>query len=166
MKYTIDVMKSCDWEEVRDIYLQGIKTGMATFQTEAPLWKDWDKSHLKVCRFVAHSKDKALGWVALSPTSGRECYRGVVEISLYIGEAYKNQGIGTALLMELVKKSEENGIWTLYASIIRKNNASIAVHKKCGFREIGIREKIAKMSNGIWYDTVLVERRSKKIGID
>ncbi|WP_432748172.1 GNAT family N-acetyltransferase [Pectinatus frisingensis] len=96
----------------------------------------------------------------------KECYRGVVEISLYIGEAYKNQGIGTALLMELVKKSEENGIWTLYASIIRKNNASIAVHKKCGFREIGIRGKIAKMSNGIWYDTVLVERRSKKIGID
>lgn len=166
MEYTIDVMKSCDWEEVRDIYLQGIKTGIATFQTEAPLWEDWDKGHLKVCRFVARSTEKVLGWGALSPTSSRECYKGVVEVSLYIGESYKGQGIGNALLMELVKKSEENGIWTLYASIIRENHASIAMHKKCGFREIGIREKIAKMGNGVWHDVVLVERRSKRIGIE
>lgn len=166
MEYNIDIMKASDWEQVKDIYLEGIMTGLATFQTEAPAWEDWDKGHLNSCRLVARSKKGVLGWVALSPTSSRDCYRGVVEVSIYVDEKHKGQGIGTTLLTELVKQSEENGIWTLYCSIIRENTASIKMHKKCGFREIGIREKIAKMGNGVWHDTVLMERRSRIIGVN
>lgn len=165
MEYSIEPMKSSDWEQVKSIYLKGIKTGIATFQTEAPAFENWDEGHLDSCRLVARSKNELFGWAALSPTSSRECYKGVVEVSIYIGEKYKGQGIGTALLKEIIKLSEENGIWTLYCSIIKENTASIAICKKCGFREIGIREKIAKMSNGIWHDTVLMERRSKVVGI-
>lgn len=165
MEYNIDEMKSTDWEQVKNIYLEGIKTGVATFQTEAPVWENWDKGHLNTCRLVARSGNCIAGWVALSPTSGRSCYSGVVEVSIYISEKYKGQGIGTVLLKKVIEQSEESGIWTLYCSIIRENTASIALHKKCGFREIGIREKIAKMDNGIWHDTVLMERRSKVAGI-
>lgn len=165
MEYSIDVMKSSDWEQVKNIYLEGIKTGIATFQTEAPTWENWDKGHLNSCRLVARSVNNILGWVALSPTSSRDCYKGVVEVSIYVGEKYKGQGIGTALLRNLIKQSEENGIWTLHCAIIRENSASITMHKKCGFREIGIREKVAKMDNGVWHDVVLMERRSTLVGI-
>lgn len=164
MEYKIDKMETSDWEQVKEIYLEGVRTGIATFQSEAPDWENWDKGHLNSCRLVARSGNDILGWVALSPTSSRVCYSGVVELSIYIGEKYNGQGIGTALLMNVIKQSEERGIWTLYCSIIRENIASIALHKKCGFREIGIREKIAKMSNGVWHDTVLMERRSKVVG--
>lgn len=166
MEYNIDVMKASDWEQVKNIYLEGIKTGIATFQTEAPAWKNWDRGHLNSCRLVARSQNEILGWVALSPTSSRDCYKGVVEVSIYVDEKYKGQGIGTMLLTELIKQSEENDIWTLYCSIIRENTASIKMHKKCGFREIGIREKIAKMSDGVWHDTVLMERRSNTVGVN
>jgi len=166
MEYIIEEMKSSDWEQVKAIYLAGIKTGLATFQTGAPAWEDWDKGHLQTCRLVARSANGIAGWAALSPTSSRECYRGVVEVSIYVGEKYKGQGVGTALLTDLIKRSEENGIWTLYCAIIRENAASIAMHKKCGFREIGVREKIARMSSGVWHDVVLMERRSKVVGIE
>lgn len=165
MKYKIEAMKTSDWEQVRDIYMEGIRTGLATFQTEAPIWENWDKGHLAACRLVVRSGDKVLGWTVLSPTSSRDCYSGVVEVSIYIGEEYKGQGIGTALMTELILQSEENGIWTLYCAIIKENSASIAMHKKCGFREIGTREKIAKMNNGVWHDVVLMERRSKVVGV-
>lgn len=164
MEYVIEKMKSSDWKQVKDIYLEGIKTGIATFQTEAPTWENWDKGHLNCCRLVACSSNDILGWVALSPTSARDCYRGVVEVSIYVSEKYKGHGIGSALLRNLIAQSEANGIWTLYCSIIRENTASVALHKKCGFREIGIREKIAKMINGVWHDTILMERRSKIVG--
>jgi phosphinothricin acetyltransferase len=166
MKYKIEEMESSDWEEVKNIYVEGIKTGLATFQTEAPTWENWDKSHLQSCRLVARSESSILGWVALSPTSSRSCYAGVVEVSIYIGEKYKGQGIGKSLLTSIIKQSEENGIWTLYCAIIRENIGSIVLHRKCGFREIGIREKIAKMSNEAWHDVVLMERRSQVVGID
>lgn len=166
MEYEIEDMKPLDWEQVKNIYLEGIKTGIATFQTEAPTWENWDKGHLNSCRLVVRSENVILGWAALSPTSSRCCYEGVAEVSIYIGENYKGQGIGTALLTSIIKKSEENGIWTLYCAIIRENTASIAIHKKCGFREIGIRERIAKMGNGVWHDVVLLERRSNTVGID
>lgn len=165
MEYKIEAMKSSDWEQVKSIYLEGIKTGLATFQTEVPTWEIWDNGHLSSCRLVARSENGILGWVALSPTSSRNCYKGVVEVSVYISEQYKGQGIGTALLTNLIRQSEENEIWTLYCSIIKENVASITMHKKCGFREIGIREKIAKMGNGVWHDVVLMERRSKVVGI-
>lgn len=165
MEYKIDGMKPSDWEQVKSIYVEGIKTGLATFQTEAPSWENWDKGHLRSCRLVARSGNDILGWVALSPTSSRSCYAGVAEVSLYIGERYKGLGIGTNLLTNIIKQSEEDGIWTLYCAIIRENIASIALNKKCGFREIGIRERIAKMGDGKWHDVVLMERRSKGVGI-
>jgi phosphinothricin acetyltransferase len=105
-----------------------------------------------------------LGWVAISPTSSRPCYSGVAELSIYISESSRGSGLGAALLMEAVKQSEENGIWTLHSGIIRDNTKSISLHKKCGFREIGVREKVAKMPNGKWHDVMLMERRSKVIG--
>lgn len=166
MEYKIEEMKPSDWEQVKSIYLEGIKTGIATFQNEVPTWESWDKGHLNSCRLVARFEDIILGWVALSPTSSRNCYRGVVEVSIYVGEKYNGQGIGTALLKNLVKQSEINGNWSLYCAIIRENTASIIMHKKCGFREIGIREKVAKMSNGVWHDVILMERRSKIVGLN
>lgn len=166
MEYEIEEMRPSDWEQVKNIYLEGIKTGTATFQAGAPSWEDWDKGHLNVCRFVVRSGKGVLGWAALSPTSGRDCYRGVVEVSIYIGDDFQGQGIGTGPLRHMVRCSEENGIWSLYCAIIQENAASIAMHKKCGFREIGIKEKVAKMSNGVWHDVVLMERRSKTVGID
>lgn len=165
MEYTIERMQASDWEQVKKIYLEGIESGIATFQTEAPTWENWNKGHLDICRLVARSSEDLLGWVALSPTSSRECYKGVVEVSIYVGERYKGQGIGSSLLTNLISQSEDQEIWTLYCAIIRENVASIMMHKKCGFREIGIREKVAKMSNGVWHDVVLMERRSKLVGI-
>jgi phosphinothricin acetyltransferase len=166
MDYNIKEMKSEDWEDVARIYMEGINTGKATFQSEIPSFEEWDKGHMKICRLVAGDGTNIWGWAALSPTSSRCVYKGVAEVSIYIGEAYRNKGIGKGLLSNLVKLSEENGIWTLQSGIIRKNEASITLHKSCGFRELGIREKIAKMSDGIWHDVVLMERRSKIAGID
>jgi len=148
---------------VSSIYLSGIETGIATFQTGVPSWEEWNSSHLKSCRLVARLGDTVLGWAALSPTSSRCAYVGVAEVSIYIDEHHKKQGIGTALLDSLVKCSEEDGFWTLQSSIIKENSASLNLHKKCGFRELGIREKVAKMVNGKWHDVVLMERRSKLV---
>jgi len=165
MEYKIEEMKELDWDKVATIYLGGIKTGIATFQSEVPTYENWNNSHISSCRLVAHSDDKVLGWAALSPTSSRCVYEGVVEVSIYISEEYKGQGVGTALLTDLVKASERNGYWTLQSGIIKENICSIALHKKCGFREVGIREKIAKMNNGNWLDLVLMERRSEIVGV-
>ena len=164
MDYIIDDMKSADWTQVSAIYLAGIKTEIATFQKDVPSWKEWDQDHCNSCRFVARLEDQVLGWAALTPISGRCVYAGVAEVSIYVGEAYKNQGVGTALLTDLIRCSEENGFWTLQAGIIKENIPSRELHKKCGFREIGIRERLGKMDNGKWHDVVLVERRSILVG--
>ncbi|MBC8061836.1 MAG: GNAT family N-acetyltransferase [Clostridiaceae bacterium] len=161
MNYRIDKMTELDWEEVSCIYLEGINTGKATFQTEVPSWEDWDKGHVSSCRLVARLGDVVLGWGALSPTSSRCVYEGVAEVSVYIGEKYRGQGLGKILLENLIKQSEENGFWTLQSGIISENISSIALHESCGFRVLGIREKIAKMNTGKWHDVVLMERRSK-----
>ncbi|MBE6048326.1 MAG: N-acetyltransferase [Clostridium sp.] len=166
MEYRIINMNKDHWDSVREIYLQGIRTGIATFQTTSPSFEEWDKGHLKVGRLVAVNKDEVLGWVALSPTSSRSVYSGVVEVSIYIGEKYRNEGIGKALMKEVIKISEEEGIWSFYSSIIRENVGSIKLHKDCGFRVVGIREKIAKLSDGRWSDTVIMEYRSKIVGVD
>ncbi|AJA46601.1 N-acetyltransferase GCN5 [Clostridium pasteurianum DSM 525 = ATCC 6013] len=164
MDYKIDEMKESDWEQVAKIYLEGINTGKATFQTEVPTFENWNNGHITSCRLVALSVEKnVLGWVALSPTSSRCVYAGVAEVSIYIGENYRGLGIGKGLLNNLIKKSEENGFWTLQSGIIRENTASIELHKKCGFKLVGIREKIAKMSNGVWHDVAFMERRSNII---
>lgn len=166
MNYEIGAMTKEDWEEVARIYLEGINTGKATFQSDIPTWENWNNGHITSCRLVARLGTKVLGWAALSPTSSRCVYAGVAEVSIYIGEEYRGKGIGKALLTNLVRLSEENGFWTLQSGIMRENTASISLHKTCGFREIGIREKVAKMSNGKWHDVVLMERRSKVVGVD
>lgn len=168
MEYIIEEMKASDWDQVKNIYLEGIKTGIATFQSEddLPTWESWNNGHISSCRLVARWGVNIFGWVALNPYSSRSVYSGVAEVSIYIGEKYKGLGIGTVLLEYLVVQSEINGFWTLQAGITRENIASIRLHKKCGFREVGIREKIGKMKSGKWHDTVLMERRSSIVAID
>ncbi|WP_459481233.1 N-acetyltransferase family protein [Clostridium saccharoperbutylacetonicum] len=166
MNYTIEEMKNSDWDEVSQIYLEGINTGIATFQNSVPTFEAWDNGHIESCRLVAKSDGKVLGFITLSATSSRCVYSGVAEVSIYVGENYRGLGIGHALMIDMIKLSEENNFWTLQSGIIKENVASIELHKSCGFREIGIREKIAKMDNGIWHDTLLMERRSKLVGID
>ena len=161
----IEEMRPGDWEGVRAIYLEGIQTGNATFETEAPNWEAWDNSHLKSGRLVARSGQSVLGWAALSRVSNRRVYSGVAEVSVYVAGSARGQGIGLMLLTELVKESEHCGVWTLQAGIFPENAPSIAVHKSCGFREIGRRERPGKL-NGVWRDVILLERRSKVAGIE
>lgn len=164
MNYIIENMKASDWKQVSDIYYTGIKTEIATFQNDIPTWDEWDKSHSTTCRFVARTEDKILGWVALSPVSSRCVYAGVAEVSIYIHPEYKGMGIGTALLNNMISYSEEEGYWTLQSGIIKENISSRKLHQKCGFREIGYRERLGKINNGKWHDVILMERRSKVVG--
>ncbi|MDF2842717.1 MAG: sortase-like acyltransferase [Herbinix sp.] len=164
MEYKIDSMKEEDWLQVSRIYSMGIETDLATFQPEVPTWEAWNRGHIASCRFVARLEDKVIGWVALSPFSSREVYAGVAELSIYIDEAYQGRGVGTELLHHLIERSEDSGYWSLLANIIKENQFSRMLHKKCGFREIGYRERMGKMRNGKWHDVVLMERRSKHIG--
>ena len=156
----IDQMRASDWEPVRSIYLEGIRSGHSTFETEAPSWERWDEGHLQVARLVMRDGETVVGWAALSPVSKREVYRGVAELTVYVSENARGQGIGRALLEALIDESEKNGIWTLQASIFPENVASVQLHLGCGFREVGRRERIARL-NGVWRDTLLFERRSK-----
>lgn len=165
MEFIVTEMKETDWLPVSDIYTEGINTKIATFQSTAPSWEDWNNGHCKTCRLVAKSGEEILGWAALSPVSSRCVYAGVAELSIYIANKFRGKKVGTALLEEIIKRSEENGYWTLQSGIIRENIASLSIHKKCGFREIGYREKVGKMDTGTWHDVVLVERRSKVTGI-
>ncbi|MEH6308721.1 MULTISPECIES: GNAT family N-acetyltransferase [Olivibacter] len=158
-------MNDTDWPAVRTIYLQGIATGQATFQTEAPSWEDWDGSHLKHSRFIASIDGHIAGWAALSPVSSRCVYAGVAEVSVYIHEDYRGKGVGSFLMNALVESSEKQGLWTLQSGIFPENEASIRLHEKHGFRQLGYREKVGKHGN-TWRDTTLMERRSKTIGID
>jgi len=159
MTRAIDQMMPADWPTVRSIYLEGIASGNSTFETNAPSWEEWDGAHLPIARLVMREGDKVLGWAALSPISKRSVYRGVAEVTVYVAESARGEGIGHTLLEALVHASERNGIWTLQASIFPENTASVKLHVRCGFREIGRREKIAMLS-GVWRDTLLFERRS------
>ncbi len=164
MNYVIAKMKGDDWLEVKSIYQEGIVTGDATFEIDAPDWEQWDKSHLIDCRLVAKSGKKVVGWIALSPVSNRCVYKGVVEVSLYVKDSFRGQGIGKALLKAAIEESERLGIWSLQSGTFPENTASIALQKSCGFREVGIREKIGCM-NGRWRNVILMERRSKVVGV-
>ena len=171
MEYMIDKMKPEDWEEVRSIYQEGISTGHSTFEAEAPDWEKWDSAHLQEPRLVIRADERVLlGWAALSPVSSRCVYSGVAEVSLYVGAKYRNQALGSALLAALVESSEKAGIWTLQGSIFPENTASLRLVRNHGFREIGRREKVGKMTYGelagTWRDVVLVERRSNVAGVD
>ena len=155
-------IKEHHYPTISAIYAEGIETGKATFETEVPSWEDWDESHLKICRIAAIEEDQILGWAALSPVSSRCVYGGVAELSVYVATHARGQGVGKLLLNKLILESEANGIWTLQAGIFRNNEASIALHEKCGFRMIGYRERIGKLGDQ-WMDNVLMERRSKVI---
>ncbi len=166
MSIEIKIMQTKDWMVVANIYQLGIETGDATFETEVPSWVVWNNAHLKSCRFVAWLDSKIVGWAALSPTSNRCVYGGVAEVSVYIDTNYNGSGIGTKLLQELVDQSEKAGFWTLQSGIFPENLASLQLHKKLGFREIGFKERVGKMKNGVWRDNIILERRSKKVGIN
>ena len=157
-------MTPMHWESVKKIYTEGILTGNATFQSSVPSWQEWDDAHVKNSRLVAVENDVVLGWAALTPVSGRCVYAGVGEVSVYISDHSKGKGIGKKLLNALLEESEKNNFWTLQAGIFPENIASIKIHENCGFRIIGRREKIGQM-NGIWRDTLLLERRSNTVGI-
>jgi phosphinothricin acetyltransferase len=147
-----------DWAAVRRIFLEGIAAGHATFETEAPEWALWDAAHRPDCRLLARSGGSAVGWAALSPVSQRRAYAGVAEVSVYVAKEWRGRGVGRLLLEALVRASEEAGVWTLQAGIFPENAASIALHLSCGFRQVGIRERIGKL-NGAWRDVALLERR-------
>lgn len=149
---------------VKGIYEQGLATGNSTFQTLAPEWEEWDSSHVANCRIVGVEKDEVIGWAALTPVSGRCVYAGVAEVSVYVDERFRGKGYGKALLEALIQESEKNSLWTLQAGIFPENVSSIRIHKALGFREVGYREKIGILK-GVWRNTVLLERRSNKVGI-
>jgi len=152
------------WNQVAQIYREGIETGIATFETEVPNWEVWDASHLKSCRIVAKNNNEVVGWAALTSVSSRCVYGGVAEVSVYVSSKYRGQKIGTNLLEKLIEQSEKEGFWTLQSGIFAENKASIKMHQNAGFRIIGYREKIGKL-NKLWKDNVILERRSKIIGI-
>lgn len=165
MDFEIEEMKSSDWDQVSSIYQEGINTCNATFEKSIPSWDLWVSNHISGCNLVARSEKRILGWAALSLTSNRKVYTGIAEASVYVRGKYRGKGIGTTLLRKLIELSENKGIWTLQAGIFPENIMSINLHKKCGFRVVGTREKIGKM-HGIWRDVVLMERRSKIVGSD
>ncbi len=162
--FDISAMHSDDWPAVRDIYSEGISAGNATFETVVPEWTKWDGVHLQGCRLVARDSQRILGWAALSPVSSRRVYCGVAEVSVYVASAAQGCGVGKMLLQSLVEQSEQSGIWTLQAGIFPENIPSIALHKSCGFREVGRRQRLGQR-NGVWRDVLLLERRSSSVGV-
>ena len=158
----INPLQKEDWQAVQKIYQEGMDTGIATFETQCPDWETWNSKFLQKCRIVVEKDNQILGWAALSPTSKRLVYKGVVEVTIYIDLKQTGKGIGTQLMSTLVQASEEAGFWTLQSSIFSENKSSIKLHQRAGFRIVGTREKIAKR-NGIWKDTLFLERRSPLI---
>ncbi len=149
---------------VAQIYRAGIKTRNATFETNVPSFKEWDEKHLSFGRIVLLKNQEILGWASLSKVSDRRVYCGVAEVSIYVSASERGKGVGTKLLKKLIEISEAEGIWTLQCGIMRENIASIKLHKNCGFRQIGHREKVGKL-DGVWRDNLIMERRSKVVGI-
>ncbi|MHC4137659.1 MAG: GNAT family N-acetyltransferase [Planctomycetota bacterium] len=150
------------WEAVSEIFREGIATGEATFEQACPDWVEWDASHLAACRFVALADRRVVGWAALAPVAERCVYGGVAEVSVYVAASARRTGVGSALLAALVAASEREGLWTLQAGVFPENEASVALHRKHGFREVGTRERLGKLA-GVWRDVVLLERRSPTV---
>jgi L-amino acid N-acyltransferase YncA len=164
MNHQVTPMQPADWPSVREIYREGVATGNATFETELPDWEKWDGSHRKDCRLIARAEGRVLGWAALSPVSARKVYAGVAEVSVYVAASARGTGVGKALLKALIEASERHEIWTLQAGVFPENAASIALHKSCDFREVGVRRCIGRLRE-TWKDVVLLERRSTATGI-
>ena len=154
-------MLDTDWPAVRAIFEEGIATRNATFETEVPSWEAWDAAHLPGRRLVATVDCDVVGWAALSLVSERHCYRGVVEDSVYVAPVHEGRGIGRALLERLVREGDAAGIWTIQTSVFPENQASIALHRRCGFRVVGFRERLAQL-DGRWRDVLFLERRSPR----
>lgn len=163
MLISIGPMIPAHWNAVRAIYEEGIATGNATFETSAPDWVEWDATHRPDCRLVACLDGKVIGWAALSPVSSRCVYAGVAEESIYVAASARGRGVGRQLLMALIEESERAGIWTIQTGIFPENLASLVLHRSCGFRELGLRERLGQM-NGVWRDVVFMERRSLVVG--
>jgi phosphinothricin acetyltransferase len=153
---------AADWAAVADIYWDGIRDGLATFETSLPTWEEWAAVHPHGLRLVAEAGFAIAGWIAASPVSARRAYRGVVEHSVYVAADRRRRGIGRLLLEGLIERTEAAGIWTIQTSIFPENRASLELHRGCGFREVGVRERIGKR-DGLWRDTVVLERRSPRI---
>ena len=153
-------LRAEDWPAVAAIYRDGIRGGLASFETEVPTWEAWDVAH--TIRVVSDLDERVIGWAALGPVSPRRCYRGVVESSVYVDRDHHGRGIGRSLMEELIARSEAAGIWTIQTSIFPENEALLKLHHRVGFRVVGVRERIAKR-DGLWRDTVLMERRSEVV---
>lgn len=153
-----------DSQRILEIYQHGIDTGNATFETSVPSWEKINEKFLPHSRLVAEADDEVLGWAAIGAVSPRECYKGVAEVTIYVHKDHHGKGIGKLLLHELVRESENNGIWSLLSVIHQENRASIHLHEQCGFRIIGYRERIAQL-HGTWRTTIMMERRSATIGL-
>lgn len=158
-------MGPADWPAVRRIYEEGIATGDATFEISAPSWEKWDDQHLAVGRLVAELDGEVVGWAALSGVSDRCVYAGVAEVSVYVAGTARGHGVGGELLQALIQASEAAGFWTLQAGIFPENTASLAIHARAGFREVGRRERLGQLL-GRWRDALLLERRSRNVGVD
>jgi L-amino acid N-acyltransferase YncA len=152
-----------DWREVAAIFQDGIDSGVATFECEVPAWEAWDAAHTGT-RVVAELDGRTAGWAALSAYSDRCCYRGVAEDSVYVASWAQGKGVGRALLEELVARAEAAGIWTLQAGIFPENKPSLRLHLGCGFRLVGVRERLGRIEKGEWRDVLLLERRSEVVG--
>ena len=161
----IEPMTAAHWDGVRRVYLEGIATGNATFETEAPAWEAWDRAHRADGRIVALSESgEVLGFAALSKVSDRCVYGGVAEVSVYVAARARGAGLGHRLLERLIRHSEDAGIWTLQAGIFPENAASISLHEKSGFRVVGVRRRLGRLA-GRWRDVALLERRSERVGV-
>ena len=163
---TIDPMTVADWPDVRRIYAEGIATGDATLEREAPDWSHFDRSHPVDCRLVARSPDGVIGWTALGGYSARKVYSGVAWESVYVAESSRGVGVGRRLLEALIAASEAAGYWTLLAGVLAENDRSLALHQRVGFRVIGVQHRLGQDAQGRWRDVVLLERRSQIVGAD
>jgi len=161
---TLRALEAADWPSVAEIYRQGIASGDATFETEVPTWEAWDAARLPEARLVAESEGAVVGYAALSPVSSRCAYAGVAEVTVYVAENARGRGVGRILLEGLVEASEALGIWTLHAGIFPENEASLALHRRVGFRVVGVWERLGRFHDGRWRDVVLLERRSARVG--
>jgi len=163
MNRSLEPMLPGHWPAVSEIYAEGLATGNATFETQVPEWERWDKAHMAQGRFVAIQDGQVVGWAALKRVTRKAFGEGVAEVSVYVTSSERGTGIGKALLERLVTESEELGIWTLQASVFPENIATIRLHEHAGFRQVGRREHIAQL-RGVWRDTLLLERRSDRVG--
>ena len=163
MSIEVVTLRADHWPRVREIYLEGIGGGQATFETSVPTWEDWSAGHHAFARLAATLDAEIAGWAALSPVSKRQVYAGVAEVSVYVSSIFRGRGLGRLLVESLIRESEQHGIWMLQASVFPENVASLELHRKTGFRVVGKRERIAKL-NGVWRNTLLLERRSAIVG--